>query len=71
MSELETENPNFIHELPVTTFDLKKKIIGFADKLLAKSIDLKTIKKSEMGIPIENTLPYFNDIVEKVVAKCL
>ena len=67
LSELETENPNFIHELPVTTFDLKKKIIGFADKLLAKSIDLKTIKKFEMGIPIENTLPYFNDIVEKVV----
>lgn len=67
LSELEQANPNFIHELPVPTFDLKKKIIGFADKLLAKSINLKAIKKPEMGIPVENTLPYFNEIIEKVI----
>ena len=30
-------------------------------------IDLKNIKKSEMGIPVENTLPYFNEIIEQVI----
>ena len=67
LKEMEDNNPNFIHEIPVPVYELKKKIIGFADKLLAKSIDLKTIQKAEMGVPVENTLPYFNDIIEQVI----
>ena len=67
LGNLEQKNPNFIYEIPVPIYDLKKKIIGFADKLLAKSVDVKAIKRAEMGIPTENTLPFFNDIIEDVI----
>ena len=63
----ESENSNFIHEIPVPVYELKKKIVGLADRLLAKSINVADIKKSEMGTPVENTIPYFNDIIEKVI----
>ncbi|SMC62016.1 UvrD-helicase domain-containing protein [Papillibacter cinnamivorans] len=65
--EMETNNSNLINEIPVPIYDLKKKIIGIADRLLAKSIDLKQIKPSEMGVTVENTVPYFNEIIEKVI----
>ena len=63
----EDENPNFINEIPVPIYDLKKKIIGLADQLLQKSINLQDIKDEDMGVPIDNTLPYFNDIIREVV----
>ncbi len=67
LAEMELQNPNFINEIPVPIYDLKKKIIAIADRLLAKSINLKLIKPAEMGITIDNTLPYFNDIITKVI----
>lgn len=67
IKKLENENQNFINEIPVPIYDLKKKILGIADHLLAKSIDLSSIKRSEMGIPTESTIPYLNDIIEEVV----
>lgn len=67
LEEMETNNPNFVNEIPVPVYDLNKKILGIADRLLAKSIDLKTIRPSEMGVTVENTLPYFNEIITKVV----
>lgn len=65
--DMETNKPNFINEIPVPIYDLKKKIMMVADRLLAKSIDLKQIKMAEMGITIENTVPYFNELIEKVI----
>lgn len=67
LAEMELQNPNFINEIPVPIYDLKKKIIAIADRLLAKSINLKSIKPSEMGVTIDNTLPYFNDIITNVI----
>lgn len=67
LAEMELHNPNFINEIPVPIYDLKKKIIAIADRLLAKSINLKSIKPSEMGVTIDNTLPYFNDVITKVI----
>lgn len=67
LDEIETNNSNFINEIPVPIYDLKKKVIGIADRLLAKSIDLKQIKPSEMGVTVENTIPYFNEFIEKVI----
>ena len=64
---MELKNPNFINEIPVPIYDLKKKIIAIADRLLAKSINLKLIKPAEMGITIDNNLPYFHDIITKVI----
>lgn len=63
----EDENPNFISEIPVPIYDLKKKIIGIADHLLQKSINLGNIKPEEMGVTIDNTLPYFNDLIQQVI----
>lgn len=67
LAEMEDENENFANEIPVPVYDLKKKIIGVADKLLNKSINLNEIRPSEMGVPVENSLPYFNQIIEKVI----
>ena len=67
LREKEEENENFINEIPVPIYDLKKKIIGIADHLLQKSVNLEEIKEEEMGVPIDNVLPYFNDIIRKVI----
>ena len=63
----EENNPNFISEIPVPIYDLKKKIIGIADHLLQKSINLVDIKSEEMGVTVDNTLPYFNELIQQVV----
>lgn len=63
----EIENHNFISEIPVPIYDLKKKIVGIADQLLQKSINLADIKPEEMGVTIDNTLPYFNELIQQVV----
>ncbi len=67
LEEMEMENPNFIHEIPVPVYELKKKILGIADRLLAKSVNLKNIKPSELGETVENSLPYFNRILTQVI----
>ena len=59
LAEMELQNPNFINQIPVPIYDLKNKIIAIADRLLAKSINLKSIKPSEMGVTIDNTLSFF------------
>ena len=64
---MEEDNPNFVHEIPVPLYELKKKILGIADRLLAKSINLKNIKPSELGETVENSLPYFNKILTQVI----
>ena len=67
LANMEDQNPNFVNELPVHVYDLKKKIISVADRLLAKSVDLNQIKSSEMGITVDNTIPYFNELIEKII----
>ena len=67
LQEMEENNPNFINEIPVPVYDLKKKIIGIADHLLQKSVNLQDIKPEEMGVTVDNVLPYFNDIIQKVI----
>lgn len=63
----EENNLNFISEIPVPIYDLKKKLIGIADHLLQKSINLVDIKPEEMGVTVDNTLPYFNELIQQVV----
>lgn len=67
LADMEAENLNFINEIPVPIYDLKKKIMMIADRLLAKSVDLKQIKPSEMGVTVDNTVPYFNELIERVI----
>lgn len=63
----EADNPNFINEIPVPIYDLKKKIVGMADRLLQKSVNLENIKLEEMGVTVDNTLPYFNELIQQVI----
>lgn len=67
LEEMENENSNFVNELPVPIYDLKKKLMNVADRLFDKSINFENIKKSEMGITVDNNIPYFNDLLVKVV----
>lgn len=67
IEEMEEVNSNFVNELPVSLYDLKKKLMSIADKLFDKSIDFERIKPAEMGMPADNNLPYFNDLLVQVV----
>lgn len=67
LEEKEEENPNFLNELPIPVYELKKKLMVIATKLFDKSVNLSVIKKSEMGVSVDNNLPYFNDLLLKVV----
>src|SRR5699024_4676104 len=67
LANMEGRNSNFVNEIPVHVYDLKKKVISVADRLLAKSVNLKQIKSSEMGVTVDNTIPYFNELIEKTI----
>ena len=67
LEDMELDNPNFLQEIPVPLYELKKKLMSMADCLLAKSVDLKRIKRAEMGVADDQPMPYFNDLIEKVV----
>lgn len=61
------ENENFVNEIAVAVYDLKKKLMNVADRLQDKSVDLAQIRKSELGVPTERTVPFFNDLIEQVL----
>lgn len=67
LAQMESQNENFINEIPVPIYDLKKKVVGIADKLLAKSVDLTQIKPHEMGTVVENNIPYFIQLIQEVI----
>lgn len=67
LEKMEAGNPNFVNELPIPIYDLKKKLMNIADRLFDKSINFGQIKKSEMGVTVDNNIPYFNDLLINVV----
>lgn len=67
LEEKECENANFVNELPIPIYDLKKKLMSIADRLFDKSINLEQIKTSEMGVTVDNNIPYFNELLTRVV----
>ena len=67
LEKKESENDNFANEIPVPIYELKKKLMNVADRLFAKSINVSQIKESEMGVPEDNNIPYFNDLLLQVV----
>lgn len=62
-----SENDNFINELPVPVYELKEKTMGIVDKLITKSIRLDSIKPSEFGIEMTNSIPEFNSLLENTI----
>lgn len=67
LRQKEEENPNFGRELAVPVYELKSKIIQIADRLLNQSVDLNNIEPGQLGSSAENVMPYFNDLLLKVV----
>ncbi|NYB74957.1 ATP-dependent helicase [Sedimentibacter hydroxybenzoicus DSM 7310] len=67
LDERERENSNFINEFPIPIYDLKKKLMNVADRLFDRSINFEQIKVQEMGVTVENNIPYFNDLLIRVV----
>lgn len=67
LEKKEEENTNFSNELPIPVYDLKKKLMNIADRLFDKSINLETIKSSEMGTVVENNIPFLNDLLLEVM----
>ncbi|WP_097006572.1 UvrD-helicase domain-containing protein [Lacrimispora amygdalina] len=67
LEEMESTNPNFVNELPVPIYDLKKKLMSVSERLFDKSINFENIKPAEMGVTVDNNIPYFNDLLLKVV----
>jgi len=62
------EDEEFANEIPVPVYELKKKLIAVADKLIAKSIDVDTITPASMGVTVKNSIPFFNELIEHVIA---
>lgn len=67
LEKKEEEDSNFSNELPIPVYELKKKLMKIADRLFDKSINLETIKSSEMGTVVENNIPYFNELLLEVM----
>jgi len=67
LDRMRASNSNFDNEFPVAVYDLKKKIMGISNRLLEKSIDFSYIKDSQMGVTVENNIPYFNEIIQRVI----
>lgn len=66
LSEKTEENPNFVHQLTIPSYELESMLIGFCDQLYNRSIDIKTVDTSSLGNPI-GSIPYFNELIERVV----
>lgn len=67
LAKKETDDPNFTNSIAVPVYDLKRKAMALADRLLAKSIDLDTISRGDLGVSVENSVPCFSEIIEHVI----
>ena len=67
LNKKENENEDFVNEIPVPVYDLKKKLMAVADKLVAKSIDVDSITPASMGVTVKNSIPFFNELIAYVI----
>lgn len=61
-------DPNFVHQLIMSTYQLEDLLISFCDKLYDRSIDIKALSIDDFDEPIAS-MPYFNELIEQVVFK--
>ena len=67
LDKKESENEEFVNEIPVPVYELKKKLMAVADKLVAKSIDVDSITPASMGVTVKNSIPFFNELISHVI----
>lgn len=66
IAKKESENPNFINEIKLPLYQLRRMLIEFSNQLYNKSIDIKKIKEVELG-QAPRLMPFFNEIIVEVV----
>lgn len=66
IAKKEAENPNFINEIRLPLYQLRRMLIEFSNQLYNKSIDIKKIKAEELG-QAPGLLPFFNEIIMEVI----
>lgn len=69
LDEMQENNEDFIKDIPVPTYDLKKKTMEMVDKLIAKSIDINSIQISSFGTLVAKNIPYFNELLKDTIFK--
>ena len=62
----EQENPNFINDIKLPIYQFRRMLVDFSNQLYNKSIDIKTVKESELG-QAPSLMPFFNEIVVDVI----
>lgn len=67
LDKKENENEGFVNEIPVPVYELKKRLMAIADKLVAKSIDVDSITPASMGVTVKNNIPFFNELIAHVI----
>lgn len=65
LSEKTEQNPDFVHQLTIPSYELESMLINFCDQLYNRSIDIKLVDASSLGNAI-GSIPYFNELLEKV-----
>lgn len=64
-----TENdPDFVNQLIMPTYQLEDLLLSFCDKLYDRSIDIKELTINDFGEPVQS-MPYFNELIENVIIK--
>ncbi len=66
IAKKEAENPNFINEIKLPLYQLRRMLVEFSNQLYNKSIDIKKIKEDELG-QAPGLLLFFNEIIMEVI----
>lgn len=66
LSKKTEENPDFVHQLTVQSYELEDMLIAFCDQLYNRSVDIKDINVDDLGDSI-GSMPYFNELIKDVV----
>ena len=66
ISKKTEDNPDFVHQLTVQSYELENMLIAFCDQLYNRSIDIKNLDVNELGNSI-GSIPFFNELIKDVV----
>ena len=66
LSKKTEENPDFVHQLTLQSYELEDILIDFCDQLYNRSVDIKDLNLDDLGNSI-GSMPYFNELIKEVV----
>jgi len=62
------QNPDFIRQIAIPTYEIENMLISFCTKLYDRSIDIKKLTSADFGESVAS-LPFFNEMVMEVAIK--